>query len=64
MILDPLLVLGVGPFPRLEVVGAAAATVTAQIVVLLILITGITRDHGDSNVLRKIRFFPGPDFLT
>ena len=54
MILDPLLVLGVGPFPRLEVVGAAAATVTAQIIVLLILVTGIIRDKGQSNVLRKV----------
>ena len=61
MILDPLLVLGVGPFPRLEVVGAAAATVTAQIVVLLILITGIIRDHGDSNVLRKIQLLSRPE---
>ena len=50
MILDPLLVLGVGPFPRLEVMGAAVATVTAQIVVLLILVAEILRDHGEANV--------------
>ena len=55
MILDPLLVLGVGPFPRLEVVGAAVATVTAQIIVLLILVAEILRDHGEANVLHKIR---------
>ena len=30
MILDPLLILGVGPFPRLETRGAAIATVTGQ----------------------------------
>lgn len=62
MILDPLLVLGVGPFPRLEVVGAAVATVTAQIIVLTILITGILRDHGESNILKKIRLFARPEF--
>ena len=61
MILDPLLVLGVGPFPRLEVVGAAVATVTAQIVVLLILVAEILRDHGEANVLHKIRLLSRPD---
>ena len=61
MILDPLLVLGVGPFPRLEVVGAAVATVTAQIIVLLILVTEILRDHGEANVLHKIRLLSRPD---
>ena len=30
MILDPLLILGIGPFPRLETRGAAIATVTGQ----------------------------------
>ena len=43
MILDPLLILGVGPFPRLETVGAAIATVTAQILVFSVLVFRILR---------------------
>lgn len=41
MILDPLLVLGIGPCPRLEVAGAAIATVTAQFIVMAVMIAGV-----------------------
>ena len=54
MILDPVLILGPGPLPGLGVAGAAIATVTAQGIVMSVMVIGIFVQKKD-NVLKGIR---------
>lgn len=56
MVFDPVLILGLGPFPRLEVIGAAVATVGAQIVVTAVMFSSVIRSK-DGNVLKEIKLF-------
>ena len=55
MILDPLLILGLGPVNKFGVNGAAIATVSAQAIVMTILILGIIRQkkQKESSYLQK-----------
>ncbi len=65
MVMDPVLIMGIGPFPRLEVVGAAVATVTAQVVAMFVLIIEIFRsrrrqvnekkEERQENILARVR---------
>lgn len=59
ILLDPLLIFGVGPFPRLGVAGAALATVMAQAIVFLVLALYCWRDH---QLFGQLKPFSRPDF--
>ncbi len=55
MALDPVLILGLGPFPRMEANGAAAATVSAQFVVMLVMVLRAGKSGGEYQALAGIR---------
>ena len=54
MVLDPLFILGLAFFPRLEAIGAAIATVIAQLAVLIAMVIAILAKKGETSVLRHL----------
>ncbi len=59
--LDPILIFGIGPFPEMGTTGASIATVSAQIVTMLILLAGIWKNPSEENVLRHIKLLERTD---
>ena len=53
LILDPVLIFGVGPFPKMEVFGAAIATVFAQFIVFLFYLHYV---KNDEQVFSRMKF--------
>ena len=64
MILDPLLIFGLGPVKGLGVAGASIATVSAQVIVVSVMLLHVVRDKKNLNILREITIFERTDRKT
>jgi len=58
-VLDPLLIFGLGPFPRLEVLGAAIATAVAQLFAVLVFAARVLRGDPSFPLPRRALADPG-----
>lgn len=61
MILDPMLILGIGMFPRLETLGASIATILAQAVVVGVMAEDIYKEKNGNSILRQVNLLQKAD---
>lgn len=57
IVLDPVLIFGIGPFPKLDVAGAAIATVFAQAVVTVVFLLSVRKEP---DIFMNLHFFTKP----